>query len=121
LAVSRADTTVELGSGESFAIAGLFQNNVTSQVQSLPGLGDLPILGALFRSESFLRNESELVIIVTPYVVRPAESAATLATPVDNILFSNDLERLLYGRLQEEGRAPPASIHLRGPAGFMVE
>jgi len=121
LAVSRADTTVELGSGESFAIAGLFQNNVTSQVQSLPGLGDLPILGALFRSESFLREESELVIIVTPYVVRPAESPATLGTPVDNILFSNDLERLLYGRLQEEGRTPPASTHLRGPAGFMVE
>ena len=84
-------------------------------------MGDLPILGALFRSESFLRNESELVIIVTPYVVQPTETSAALATPVDNVLFSNELERLLYGRLQEEGRSPPASTHLRGPAGFMVE
>jgi pilus assembly protein CpaC len=121
LAVRRADTTVELGSGQSFAIAGLFQNNVSSQVQSFPGLGDLPILGALFRSESFLRNESELVIIVTPYAVQPTEDSAALATPLDNVLFSNDLERLLYGRLQEGGQAPPASTHLRGPAGFMVE
>ena len=121
LSVRRADTTVELGSGQSFAIAGLFQNNVSSQIQSLPGLGDIPVLGALFRSESFLRNESELVIIVTPYVVQPAENSAALATPLDKILFSSDLERLLYGRLQEEGRSLPVSTHLRGPAGFMVE
>ena len=121
LSVRRADTTVELASGESFAIAGLFQNNISSQVQSLPGLGDLPVLGALFRSESFLRNESELVIIVTPYVVQPAENSAALTTPVDNVLFSNDLERLLYGRLQEEGLPPPTALHLQGPAGFIVE
>ena len=80
LDVRRAQTTVELGSGESFAIAGLFQNNVTSQINSFPWLGDVPVLGALFRSTSFQRNESELVIIVTPYVVHPvAQSAQTRA------------------------------------------
>ena len=80
LNVRRAETTVELASGESFAIAGLFQNNGTNDITGLPWLGDVPILGALFRSTTFQRNESELVIIVTPYVVRPAEQAERSAS-----------------------------------------
>jgi len=81
LTIRRANTTVELASGQSFAIAGLIQN--TSQVanQSLPGLGDIPILGELFRSNKFQRQESELVIIVTPYLVTPV--AGKLAVPTD--------------------------------------
>ena len=71
LTVRRADTTVEVGSGDSFAIAGLLQETVTHGTSAIPLLGELPILGPLFRSDSFQRNESELVIIVTPFIVRP--------------------------------------------------
>ena len=65
---------MELGSGQSFAIAGLLQNNITRDLSKLPGLGDIPILGALFKSDGFRRNETELVFIVTPYVVRPVDA-----------------------------------------------
>ncbi len=71
ITVRRAETTVELASGQSFAIAGLYQNNVTNQIKDFPGLGELPIIGALLRSSSFQHHESELVIIVTPYIVHP--------------------------------------------------
>jgi pilus assembly protein CpaC len=126
LAVRRAETTVELGSGESFAIAGLFQNNVTNQINSLPWLGDIPILGALFRSDRFLRHESELVIIVTPYVVQPATEATRLRLPTDGLTFSSDLEQLLLGRLTTKTGGRPETLpggmpQLRGPAGFMLE
>ncbi len=126
LAVRRAETTVELGSGQSFAIAGLFQNNVTSALSQLPGIGDLPILGALFRSSRFQRHESELVIIVTPYIVTPADNRGALHDPTEGVVFSNDLERILLGRLTA-GRSgkdeplPADAPHLSGPAGFMLE
>ena len=76
LTVRRAETTVELGSGQSFAIAGLLQDSTDNNVAGLPGLGEMPILGALFRSNSFQRNETELVIVVTPYIVRPVDDPA---------------------------------------------
>ncbi|MBT2189081.1 type II and III secretion system protein family protein [Sphingobium nicotianae] len=122
IAVRRAETTVELASGQSFAIAGLFQNSASSNVKRFPWLGDIPILGALFRSTSFTRNESELVIIVTPYVVRPVSHTADLRLPTDNLVFANQLEQILYGRIDHAG-APPAGErpHLAGPAGFMLE
>ncbi|MHA1113866.1 MAG: type II and III secretion system protein family protein, partial [Alphaproteobacteria bacterium] len=82
LTTRRAETTVELGSGQSFAIAGLLRNNVTKEMRKFPGLGDLPILGTLFRSDAYKRQETELVIIVTPYIVRPV-SRARLAAPTD--------------------------------------
>lgn len=78
LSTRRAQTTVELRSGQSFAIAGLLQNNANKLVNQLPGLGDLPILGALFRSERFKRSETELVIIVTPYLVQAAANEGFL-------------------------------------------
>jgi pilus assembly protein CpaC len=81
LTTRRAETTVELGSGDSFAIGGLLQHNLTQDVSKLPWLGDVPVLGELFRSKSFLKNDSELVIIVTPYLVRP--SVQRLAAPTD--------------------------------------
>ena len=83
LTVRRANTTVELASGQSFAIAGLIQNSSTVANQSVPGLGDIPILGQLFRSNKFQRNESELVIIVTPYLVTPV--AGKLPVPTDAV------------------------------------
>jgi len=126
LDVRRAQTTVELGSGESFAIAGLFQNNVTAQINSFPWLGDVPVLGALFRSTSFQRNESELVIIVTPYVVHPVAQSTQIRSPTDGLTFSSDLEQLLLGRITtgNGGRPetmPAAPPQLHGTAGFMME
>lgn len=128
LRVRRAETTVELASGQSFAIAGLFQNNVTNNVKQFPWLADVPILGALFRSSSFQRNESELVIVVTPYIVKPAASASALHTPNDNIVFASDLEQILMGRVTGKpgtvGTPEPVSPgtpHLSGPAGFIME
>lgn len=127
LTTRRAKTTVELSSGQSFAIAGLLQNNVTHNIDKFPGLGEIPMLGALFRSDTFKRNESELVIIVTPYIVRPV-SAAKLAAPTDGLVAPTDRDRLLHGRmyrptLQRGPRAPRAEDGkgLSGPAGFILD
>jgi len=122
----RADTTIELGSGQSFAIAGLLLRN-TNQTQSrVPGLGEVPVLGALFRSDKFQRNETELVIIVTPYIVQP--SSTRLATPADGYYPPSDSGRYLYGmtnsQMQGRGAGGPygsAGFKLIGPVGFMVE
>jgi pilus assembly protein CpaC len=81
--VRRADTTVEVASGETFAIAGLFQRQMSEDFDKLPGLGEVPVLSALFSSEHFRRNESELVILITPYLVKPVEHGRTIATPLD--------------------------------------
>lgn len=80
--VRRADTRVEVGSGQTFAIAGLFQRESSQDVEKIPMLGDMPILGNLFRSKRFQRNETELVILITPYLVQPVRSR-TVATPLD--------------------------------------
>jgi pilus assembly protein CpaC len=126
IAVRRAETTVDLASGQSFAIAGLFQNNVNTQIQQFPWLGDVPVLGALFRSPSFQRQESELVIIVTPYIVQPVARVSDLHAPTDGLEFSNDIEQVLLGRLTAtKGKAAATPVagapHLRGAAGFMLE
>ncbi len=94
LTTRRAETTVELGSGQSFMIGGLMQNNANNSVSKTPWLGDIPILGALFRSTAFRRNETELVIIVTPYLVKPV-SANQLALPTDGYRFPDDAKRIL--------------------------
>lgn len=127
LTVRRAETTVELGSGQSFAIAGLIRNNVAQAVKKFPGLGDIPILGALFRSDDFNRNESELVIIVTPYIVRPAPSDS-LALPTDGFAPPSDADRVFrggtYRRNRDRGEASvvaPDGTRLIGPAGFILE
>jgi pilus assembly protein CpaC len=126
LTTRRAQTTVELGSGESFAIAGLLQNNITQDISRLPGFGDIPILGALFRSDAFRRNETELVFIVTPYVVRPTDSNKMM-TPVQGMKTPNDLERIIGGKTyhpQAQDVAPAAPTaqgrRLIGPAGFVL-
>lgn len=95
----RADTTVELGSGQTFAIAGLLQNQTQQQLQAYPWIGDLPIIGTLFRSTAFQRGETELVILVTPYVVKPVSSATALTTDNDGFYAPTDKERVLNGNL----------------------
>ena len=118
LAVRRAETTVDLASGQSFAIAGLFQNNISSSVNEFPWLADMPIIGQLLRSNSYQHEESELVIIVTPYVVRPVSNPAALKTPADSLVFANELEQALLGRVQVMPKDHP---RLSGPAGFILE
>lgn len=97
ISTRRAETTVELGSGQSFMIGGLMSNSHNNSVDKAPGLGNLPILGALFRSNSFRRSETELVIIVTPYLVRPV-SAGQIALPTDGYKAPTDAQRLLMGQ-----------------------
>lgn len=97
IATRRAETTVELGSGQSFMIGGLLSNTHNNSIDKAPFLGDLPILGSLFRSNNFRRQESELVIIVTPYLVKPV-SANQIALPTDGYKGATDAERLLMGQ-----------------------
>jgi len=104
LATRKASTTVELGSGESFAIAGLLQNNSSNNVNKFPWLGDLPVLGALFRSNNFQNDETELVIIVTPYIVSGVEDPTELALPTDGLEYGNDFERIFLGALYKSSK-----------------
>lgn len=122
LSVRRAETTVELGSGQSFAIAGLLQDTTSQGVSGLPFLKDLPVLGALFRSNSFQRNETELVILVTPFIVQPVSDDAALRLPTDGFRRPTDLERILNGR--QVGRpvvGAPVASRIMGNAGFVVQ
>jgi pilus assembly protein CpaC len=94
LTTRRAETTVELGSGQSFMIAGLMRNTGSNSVDRTPGLGRLPVIGALFRSNSFRRNETELVIVVTPYLVRPV-NARDIALPTDGFHSARTVDRVM--------------------------
>jgi pilus assembly protein CpaC len=120
LTVRRASTTVELGSGQSFAIAGLLQNTSTQNDSGLPGLGDIPVLGPLFRSDQFQRNESELVIVVTPFIVRPVGDPAQLGLPTDGVAPAGDFDRILRLR-QVAGAEPGVPSRIPGEAGFIVQ
>jgi pilus assembly protein CpaC len=90
----RTETTVELGSGQSFMIAGLMSASSQSQIEKAPGVGDVPILGNLFRSRQFRKGETELVIIVTPYLVKPVD-AKDIKLPTDGYRSANEFEQLL--------------------------
>ena len=107
LLVRRAETTVELGSGQSFMIAGLLRNTNTNDINKAPFLGDLPILGSLFRSTSFQRQETELVIIVTPYLVRP--TSGQLALPTNGYRAPTDVQQMWEGQTYtgQSGNRPP--------------
>ncbi|GER07465.1 hypothetical protein JCM17843_17750 [Kordiimonadales bacterium JCM 17843] len=127
LSTRRVETTVELGSGQSFAVAGLMQNNLNQDVRKFPGLGDIPILGALFRSDAFRQRETELVVIVTPYLVKPTD-ARNLALPMDGEKIPNDVERYLHNEMISyaprtldapgAGRSGPSLV---GRAGFRLK
>lgn len=128
LTVRRAETSVELGSADSFAIAGLIQNNSNTGLSKFPGLGDVPVLGTLFHSTNFQRNQSELVIIVTPYTVRPADATA-LRAPTDGFQAASDVERIFLDRFNAGGSGNASGTasqigitgeRLHGDAGFIV-
>lgn len=91
-----AETTVELGSGQSMMIAGLLSNQLGSSVDKMPGVGDIPVLGALFKSNGWRRNETELMIVITPYLVKPV-SDSQIVLPTDGIHTPHDLERIILG------------------------
>jgi pilus assembly protein CpaC len=100
LIVRRASTTVELHDGQSFAIGGLLQSNGQNQIEQLPWLGSVPILGSLFSSKSYQQNETDLVIIVTPHLVRPGRPGDILKTPADDTLPPNDVDFFLLGKTE---------------------
>ena len=112
LATRRAETTIELGSGQSFAVAGLLSSNTNQDISKFPGLGDIPVLGPLFRSDVFRRGETELVIIVTPYLVQPAAAQQLMALPTDGFVPPNDGERI-FGQKGWKQMGQPATT----PAG----
>jgi pilus assembly protein CpaC len=124
LATRRANSTIELPSGGGIMIAGLLQNDIESSVNGVPGLMDLPILGSLFRSTSFQRNETELVILVNVMLAKPVDPDM-LAAPTDGFAPSHDLDRYFLGNLQSlyvkrppEGSQP--SEGPRGPIGYII-
>ncbi|HMI40475.1 MAG TPA: type II and III secretion system protein family protein [Sphingomicrobium sp.] len=107
LTTRRAETTVELGSGQSFMLAGLLRNSNTNSIEKAPFLGDLPILGMLFRSTKYRRAETELVIIVTPYLVRP--TSGQLALPTDGYRAPTDVQRVIENQSYVGRSGPPAA------------
>jgi len=113
LTVRRVDTTVELASGQSLVIGGLLQQGTRDIVEKVPGLGDVPVLGSLFTSTRYQNNETELIVTVTPYVVRPTRPDA-LPTPLGVAPPGQSLEALLTARAG--GAAAPRRLH--GPVGF---
>jgi pilus assembly protein CpaC len=106
LMVRRTQTTLELRDGQSFAIAGLLYTNHYKNQAQLPWIGEVPVLGTLFRSAAFQRKETDLVIIVTPRLVKPARPGQHLATPLDRRLPSNDVEFFVGGRLEVDAAKP---------------
>jgi pilus assembly protein CpaC len=114
----RAATSVELADGQSFAIAGLLSDQVNSAVEKYPVLGDIPVLGALFRSVQFQRNETELVMIVTPRVVKPLP-AGQLHLPTDAYVAPNDFELYMLGALESQRASGPVAQPEGGSAGLI--
>jgi pilus assembly protein CpaC len=114
-----AETTVELGSGQSFMIAGLMSNNANNSVDKIPGLGDIPILGALAKSNGWKRNETELMIVVTPYLVKPI-SESEIKLPTDGLNTPNDIERVLLGKVNDDKKGvgrPVPTVAPTAPEG----
>lgn len=117
----RARTTVELRDGESMAIAGLLQEDFADNASQLPFLGDIPVLGTLFRSSDFQRSQSELVIIITPQLVTPT-TGDQLALPTDRVRIPNEAELFLFGKI--EGDRPASDVAgqgLDGSYGYILE
>ncbi|MGC2413789.1 MAG: type II and III secretion system protein family protein [Stellaceae bacterium] len=127
LTVTRAETTLELASGQSFALAGLLRHDTNQIISKVPWLGDMPILGQLFRSDQFQRGETELVIIVTPYLVNPVAMASAMA-PTDGFVAPHDIARVTtddtYRKqlpVAPRGPLPAGSTGLIGPVGFRLD
>lgn len=122
LAVRRAETTVEVPSGGSFAIAGLMQHANKQTIDQFPGLGDMPVLGALFRSRDFQNDETELVVVATAYLVKPGKEK-DYASPGEGFVPPTDLETVMLGRLNSTYKNDPQGLKSAGAAktGFIVE
>jgi pilus assembly protein CpaC len=118
LTVQAASSTVILGSGQGMAIAGLLEDSTNETDNAVPALGEIPVLGALFRGDSFQREQQELVITVTPYLVNPVNNPGVLASPDDGWTPANDLQRILL--LRDNG-TETAGTTIPGDAGFMVQ
>ena len=126
LTVRRAETSVELASGQSFALAGLLMHTSQQLVSKVPWIGDIPILGAAFRSDRFQRGETDIVVIVTPYLVQP--SSTRLAAPTDGLVLPSDAQRVLFSDKYRQGLPGPArgpldagGKGLIGPGGFRLD
>lgn len=119
----QAKSTVELPSGGSLALAGLISEDTRQNIDGFPGLKDVPVLGTLFRSRDYIKNETELVVIVTPYLVR-ATSRKELGRPLDGLADPSDMKGNFLGHLNRiygKGDAAPPSGGLKGDYGFIVE
>ena len=125
LRVRRADTTVEIPSGGALAMAGMIQEQTKQAINGVPGLMQIPVLGQLFRSRDFVNRQTELVVIVTPYVVR-AVARRDLSRPDDGFADASDPATILLGRLNRiYGVAKPKDQHVqnayRGNYGFILD
>jgi len=123
LSVRRAETTVEMASGQTLMIAGLLKEQTKETIDGLPGMTNLPVLGALFRSRDYLSGETELVILVTPYLVE-GTSPNRMQTPVDGLQIASDLETTIMGRLNRATNGPAATTPrqpYQGPVGYVIE
>jgi pilus assembly protein CpaC len=118
LNITGASTTIILGSGQGMAIAGLLEDTTNEVDNGVPGLSEVPLLGALFRGDAFQRQQQELVITVTPYIVNPVSNPGALASPDDGWTPPSDLQRILF--LRDNG-SDTASTTIPGDAGFMVQ
>lgn len=123
LNVNRAETTVELPSGGSLVLAGLIQEETRQNLDGVPGVQNLPVLGALFRSRDFENQETELVVIVTPYLVDPINQNEA-ATPLDGFRQTSELEAFVFGNINRAYAVPGAQTEGRtwtGPVGFLID
>jgi pilus assembly protein CpaC len=119
-----ARTTVELRDGQSFAIAGLLQSTSVEDISQLPWIGSIPVLGTLFRSTSYQKHETDLVIIVTPHLVRPAAPGEHLATPFDQQVAGNSVDVFAMGQLERRKRYADyvtSGGELQGPYGHIIQ
>jgi len=103
----RASTTVQMNDGETFAIGGLIKSNAAGTLKAIPGVGEVPVLGALFRSTSYQQDRTELVFIITPHLVKPLQTASNLPLPTDHLKTPNEADVYLMGNM--EGRDPAGS------------
>ena len=121
----RAETTVEIPSGGSLALAGMIQQRTKQQINGLPGLMELPVIGSLFRSRDYVNNQTELVVIVTPYVVHPV-AQAKLSRPDDHFEDPSDQTSVLFGKLNRTPNhatvaAAPGSVRPQTSYGFILD
>ncbi len=124
LSVRRSENTIEIPSGGSMMIAGLLQETTRQTIDSLPGATNLPVLGQLFRSRDYLMGETELVVIVEPYIVSPT-SPNRMQTPADGLRIAQDAETIFFGQLNQAYGSPAPNAQLgagwQGPVGYVIE